>query len=80
MPEWTPVQAKMLQVLSDGKPHTKEELHACLHDDLGNMSNIRAHLTAINKQLRQSEQEIVCISIGSLAVRYRWVKLLVYSE
>ncbi|MFO7776004.1 MAG: hypothetical protein R6W89_09425 [Candidatus Hydrogenedentota bacterium] len=27
--DWTPTQRRMLEVLSDGLPHTKEELHAC---------------------------------------------------
>ena len=80
MSEWTPVQAKMLQVLSDGKPHTKEELHACLHDDLGPINNIYVHIATINKQLRMSEQEIIRDRREPGKKQYRWVRLLVYRE
>jgi hypothetical protein len=60
MSEWTPTQARMLKVLSDGMPHHRDELKACLHDELGSVSNIKAHLTAIRARLRRSGQDIVC--------------------
>ena len=55
----TPVQKKMLAVLADGKRHGRERLHKCLSDELGPLSNIRAHLTALRKRLPEG-QEIVC--------------------
>lgn len=73
--EWTPIQAKMLNVLSDGKPHTKRELHACLNDDLSPLCNVYAHIKAINDKLKVHEQRVIAESN-----RYRWVRLVVYSE
>lgn len=80
MPEWTPIQAKMLQVLKDGRPHTKEELHACLNDDLSPVTNVYMYITAINKKLRVSEQEIICDRREPGKSQYRWVRLLTYRE
>ncbi len=72
---FTPTQAAMLKVLSDGKSHTKEELHACLPDELGDKKNIRPHLTAIRKKLRPAGQDIVSrCSDGEF--RYSWVRLI----
>lgn len=73
--QWTPIQTKMLEVLNDGKPHTKEELHACLNDDLAPINNIYPHVSAINAKLRPYEQLILWE--GN---RYRRVRILVYSE
>ena len=45
------VQDKMLEVLSDGQEHEDKELHGCLADELGPMTNILAHLTAIRNKI-----------------------------
>lgn len=60
----TPTQKKMLEVLADGLPHADLELHACLPDDLGAMSNIRAHLAALRKALRPKGQDVSCERLG----------------
>ncbi len=73
--EWSPTQAKMLAVLKDGRPHSKQELHACLNDELSTMANVYNHIKLINDKLRQSEQRIL-----SENGHYRWVRLLIYSE
>ncbi len=57
---YTPTQQAMLDVLSDGKRHTRQELHACLPDPLGALSNIQPHLTAIRKKLQPKGHDIVC--------------------
>lgn len=69
------VQQRMLAVLADGKPHRAEELHACLMDEMGASRNIRAHLTAIRKQLRPKGEDIVCVFVDR-KYQYRWVRLL----
>lgn len=80
MLEWTPTQVRMLQVLRDGRQHRKEELHACLNDDMGPLTNIRAHITAINEKLRKYEQTILCVQINGNSVRYQWVRLITSSD
>lgn len=75
MARWTPTQKKLLAVLADGLPHSREELHACLWDEAGPLSNIQVHLSTIRKQLRLKGQDIVC-EICHRAIHYRHVKLI----
>lgn len=57
---YTRTQWKLLQVLSDGKPHTKQELHACLPDDLSQVRAVARHISAMRKNLPPN-QDIVCV-------------------
>lgn len=74
--KFPPVQRKMLEVLADGMPHTKEELHACLWDEQGPLSNIRAHICIIRKSLQPIGQDIVCEIRRNRKTYYRQVRLL----
>ena len=71
----TPIQRKMLEVLSDKKSHRPQELHACLNDDLGPLSNIGAHLTIIRKKLISAEMDIIC-ETGTSDTTYRLSRLV----
>ena len=59
--EFTPIQRAMLKVLSDGQAHTRKELHRCLSDRLGPLTNIAVHLVGIRKVLRPKGEDILCI-------------------
>lgn len=72
---FTPTQQRILDVLSDGLPHTPEELHGCLDDELGDIENIRPHLTAIRKQIRPFGADILCV-IHNRTAHYQHVRLL----
>ena len=52
-PGLTRTQAKFWEVLSDGRPHTPEELTKCLWDDLGlNLQqNVKQHISDMRKKL-----------------------------
>lgn len=76
---FTPTQQCMLDVLSDGQAHTREELHACLPDEMGALSNIQAHLCAIRKQLRPIGQDILC-EFKHRTLHYRHIGLLTDSH
>jgi hypothetical protein len=58
---FTPVQQRMLAVLSDGKPHSREALLECLQDDQCSAKGHLAHLTAIRKILRRRSEDIICV-------------------
>lgn len=49
---FTPTQREIMNLLSDGKTHTKEELHKLLYDDLGAVSNVFVHITNLRKIIR----------------------------
>lgn len=49
---FTPVQRAIMDVLSDGKPHTKEELKSCLWDDMGVSKTVIIHISNIRKIIR----------------------------
>lgn len=73
---FTPTQQAMLQVLSDGMPHRKEDLYACLPE--GYESDMRAVITMVHKirkKLRTVGQDIICeYSYG--VYKYRHVRHL----
>ena len=69
------VQSRMLAILRDGLPHTRQELHACLYDDCGAMSNIRCHLTLLRRVLRPKGRDILIEWINR-RMHYRLVKLI----
>lgn len=72
---YSPTHLKMLAVLADGLPHSREELRQCLWDDKGPLSNIRAHLCQLRKVLRPHGQDILCELYGG-TIHYRHVRLL----
>lgn len=57
---FTKTQLKILLILSDGKPHTRQEIHAALPDELGALTNIKRHISDIRKVLRKQGQDIIC--------------------
>ncbi len=76
MIHYTPTQQAMLDVLSDGCPHSRLELHGCLRDELGDIGNIKVHLSNLRKRLRLISEDVVCVYVrGDL--RYQHIKLLV---
>ena len=72
---YTKTQLKMLAVLSDGMPHSKEELHACLPDELSSLEAVETHLCYIRRHLRPKGQDIICEFIRRQR-KYRHVQLL----
>lgn len=75
-PRFTPTQQAMLQVLSDGMPHRKEDLYACLPE--GYYSDIRVvtvHVSNLRKLLKPQGMDIVCEYRYGVYM-YRQVRLL----
>ena len=72
---FTPIESRIVEVLSDGLPHKKEELHAKLSDELGQLKNVRSHICNIRKKLRIAGQDIVC-EFRKDGFFYRQVRLL----
>lgn len=72
---YTPTQQRMLSILADGFPHTREELHGCLWDELGALSNIQMHISNLRKKLKPEGETVVCV-IKHRRIHYQHVRLL----
>lgn len=56
---YTPTQARILKVLSDGLSHTKTELKGCIDDELAEMdSTIENHIHKLRKVLPRGQDII----------------------
>jgi hypothetical protein len=75
MPAYTPTQVRMLRLFSDGMPHTKEDLHGCLPDELSAVEAIRFHICLLREKLRPIGQDIVC-ELDHGKTYYRHVRML----
>lgn len=75
MPTLTPIQQQMLMLLSDGQPHTRHELRACLNDEQAELSTVKVHISRIRKHLRPRQQDIIC-ELRHNRICYRHVQLL----
>lgn len=75
---FTPTQKRMLLILADGKPHSREELHSCLNDDQGSLSNIQPHITYLRNKVRPLGQDIIC-EFANRRIFYRHIRLLTSS-
>jgi hypothetical protein len=75
-PRWTPTQQRILDVLSDGRPHDRDELLKCLWDDLSGGGALRQQVYLIRSVLRAVGEDIVCEFGWRRTIRYRHVRLL----
>lgn len=70
---FTTTQLKMLDVLRDGEPHHKRELHACLPDDLAAMNAVHFHISTIRNLIRDAGY-LIMIQFQGYTAMYRLVK------
>jgi hypothetical protein len=48
---FTPTEHRIMEVLQDGLPHTREEIHACLSDELSSLDAIKPHICSLRPKL-----------------------------
>jgi hypothetical protein len=58
---FTPTEARIFEILSDGLPHRREDLHKCLPDELSALSALRPHLTRMRDKLQPKGFDILCV-------------------
>lgn len=74
MERLTTTEQKIFDILNDGLMHKRDELHACLPDDLAGASILRGHLKRMRKKLNPAGLDIVCqVYYGR---QFRMVRLL----
>lgn len=76
MPNFTATEKKILEVLSDGMSHSKDEIRAVLPDDMAMNGTISVHIFHIRKKLQPIGQDIICEFVRRRGF-YRHVVLLV---
>lgn len=74
--KFTPVQRKIMDLLSDGRPHTVAELCDCLWDDQAAYSTVRVHIMNIRKILRPKGHDLVVTRLMARQIAYQHVMLL----
>lgn len=71
MSRLTPTQLKLLRLLSDGRPHTPEELQSLCPDDM--TGSVRMHVSNLRKFLQPRGEDIVCVLGFQRRIYYRRV-------
>lgn len=60
MPDsFTPTQQKILDVLSDGKSHSRQELIDCLEDAVADRKNLNVHLSNLRARMRPAGHDVI---------------------
>jgi len=72
---YTRTEKKIVNLLSDGLPHTREEVHDCLWDEEAPLTAIQMHISRIRAKIRPRGEEIVC-ELRHRTIHYRHVRLL----
>lgn len=77
---FTPTQQRILGVLSDGVAHKREDLMACLNDDMTTLTTLTTHLCLLRRKLRKKGEDIISVSApfqpGKSPSMYQHVRLL----
>lgn len=71
----TATEQRIFNLLSDGRPHTKEEIHTCINDELAPVSAIANHISRMRKQLRVHGKDVICSYRGGVT-KYQLVRLM----
>lgn len=69
----TPIEKKILRVLSDGGLHPRQELMDCLGDPLSTKFNLHVHLSNLRKKLLPLNQTVCCVVQGRVRSYRRMV-------
>jgi len=67
------VRKQMLEILKDGKAHTKQELHACCGPS--SISIVSDHISQMRKKLNPAGQNIICV-LKNRRIMYQQIRLL----
>lgn len=73
--EFTPIQKRIIELLSDGMPHDRSEVLKCIGDPSADYLNLYPHISYLRSKLIQKNEWIVFESYKG-AQMYRHVKLI----
>ena len=72
---YTPTEHRIIRLLADGLPHRREEVHACLDDELSQIESIYPHISKLRRKIQPSGQDILAVTTGRITF-YQQVRLL----
>lgn len=72
---YTPIEIRIIELLSDGLPHDRKEVLDCLNDRLANFNALAAAIMRLRPKVRELQQEIVT-EYHKGCIAYRHVILL----
>ena len=72
-PRYTPTHKRMLALLRDGQPHSREEMHACLWDELSKMSAVK-HQVCMLRALLKPRRDII-VQYYKRSLYYRLIRV-----
>lgn len=70
----TPTLTRMLEMLSDEKPHNRFELQKCLRDEMTSVDTVKVHIATLRKKLRLERYDISCELLSGESY-YRLVRM-----
>lgn len=72
---FTATENRIVELLSDGRPHRREEIHALLSDNLAALPAIQVHISNIRKKIKLRGEDILCTLVNR-QIHYQHVVLL----
>jgi hypothetical protein len=69
------IQHRLIEMLSDTRPHLREELMLCLNDGQATPRHLSRHIGALRRKLRPIGHDIVCVLMNR-RIGYQHVMLL----
>jgi hypothetical protein len=61
----TRTQQRMMDLLSDGRYHSRQGLHTCISDELTNGHSVSVHLAYLRRKLRFVNEDVICVKEGN---------------
>jgi DNA-binding CsgD family transcriptional regulator len=71
---FTDTEKRILALLSDGMPHTRDEIRSVLNDNMATNSCLKSHISHIRDKL-PAGQRVIC-ELNGRGIQYRHVRLL----
>ena len=72
---YTPTEYRILNLLKDGLPHHKTEVHKCLYDELSQLDSLAPHICRLRAKLLQRGETVVAV-IRNKTTFYQHFRLL----
>lgn len=74
-----PTEQRILDLLSDGQRHTREEIKGLLDDELADMVTVRIHVSNLRKKIAAKGENVVVSRQtvdGKVVTRYQLMRVL----